>query len=374
MADEDTALPADSTPAPAPQLPDDKPVDARAAARAMSDWRAKQAAPVEATPAARTEQPRDKGRFTSAAAPAESTSQEGDAAAAQQPPGDTTVADPADEQPSIEPPRSWTKEDKEAFRLLPPDRQQSIVDTERRRDAEIRRGQDDVANERKALQEKTRAAEEALESHRQGAQQALARVQSEILRDFPDIKSLEDERQLATNDPFRWNALQAAKNEFFSRQRDASELDAQYEQQKSRRFETFAKEQDDKFSKKFPDFNDPEKGSKLRASVTTYLTQAKGIPQDALQKLWTQSDIFRDALWQEVVYDASRFHAAQQAAKAAVQKPVPQVQRPGSAPQKGAQNQEAVASALDRLKNAKGNEAARAAADLMTARRRAAAH
>jgi hypothetical protein len=55
---------------------------------------------------------------------------------------------------------------------------------------------------------------------------------------------------------------------------------------KAETFKTWAKEQDDKFTKQFPEFADAEKGPKVRASVTTYLTKEIGVPEEALQKLW----------------------------------------------------------------------------------------
>jgi hypothetical protein len=109
----------------------------------------------------------------------------------------------------------------------------------------------------------------------------------------------------------------------------------------------------------------------VRAGVTSYLTKEIGVPEEALQKLWN-TDLFRDAMWQRVVYDASRFHAAQQAAKSAVPAPKPQVQRPGVAASRGSQFQDEIVAAQTRLKSARGTEAARAAADLIAAKRKAA--
>jgi len=82
--------------------------------------------------------------------------------------------------------------------------------------------------------------------------------------------------------------------------------------------------------------------------------------------------LFRDAMWQRVTYDAYRFHAAQQAAKSAVAAPKPQVQRPGTTPQKGASAQAEIAEKLDRLPSMKGSKATEVAAEIMAARRRAA--
>jgi hypothetical protein len=317
-------------------------------------------------------QPRENGRFASAA-PAPEASLEGDDAAAvtEQPPGDTDQGtDPADEQPTIDPPRSWTKEDKEAFRLLPPDRQQSIVDTERKRDAEIRRGQDEVANERKAIEAERQATLQARQQYESAAQNALSILQTQQAAEFGDIKTDADVMKLATEDPFRFSQWQARQMQIQRQTQEVRELEWRREQEKTETFKTWSKEQDDKFTKQFPEFADPEKGTKVRASVTSYLTKEVGVPEAALQKLWA-TDLFRDAMWQRVVYDASRFHAAQQAAKSAVQAPKPPVQRPGVTPQRGQQFQDEIAAAQTRLKSARGMDATRAAADLIAAKRKA---
>jgi hypothetical protein len=48
---------------------------------------------------------------------------------------------------------------------------------------------------------------------------------------------------------------------------EVQQLNQQREQEQADQFKTWSKEQDDKFSKQFPEFNDPEKGPKVRASV-----------------------------------------------------------------------------------------------------------
>src|SRR5512146_557213 len=53
---------------------------------------------------------------------------------------DTEVAPPA-----VEPPASWSDERKAKFRELPPELQEYTAQRERERDAEVRRGQDEVA-------------------------------------------------------------------------------------------------------------------------------------------------------------------------------------------------------------------------------------
>lgn len=328
------------------------PISLRDAANSFAARREKGSAEAEPEAEPKPEQPRDRGRFTRAQT--ESTPDTGGDAAADtdQPPGETEATDPVDEQPSIEPPRSWTKEDKEAFKLLPPERQQSIVERERTRDAEIRRGQDEVANERKAIEAERQATLQARQQYESAAQNALAVLQSQQAAEFADIKTDADVMKLATEDPFRFSQWQARQMQIQNQSREVQALHQQRQEQETERFKTWSKEQDDKFSKRFPEFNDPEKGPKLRASVTSYLTKEIGVPENVLPKLWNEP-LFRDEMFQRIVYEASRFHVAQQTAKAAVQKPVPPVQRPGVASSKGERNTADIAVLTKNLDGAK---------------------
>lgn len=370
MTDETTGAEAPSEPVFTPSLPADTgPVNARDAANLISRAREKALAAPEST----TEQPRVNGRFASAAAP-ESTPQGEDAAAAPQPPGEEGQGtDPADEQPSIDPPRSWSAEDKEAFKLLPPERQRSIVDTERKRDADIRRTQDEVANRTKELTAKEQAAEQARQDYERKASSALQVLQAQTANEFPDIKTHDDLVKLATDDPFRAIQYQARQQQLAALHQEVQSNEAKRLQSEKQKFDDWSKEQDSKFDAQFKEFTDPEKGPKLREGLRSYLIKDVGIPETALPELWN-NPLFRDSLTQRMIYDAYRWNAAKQQATKAVEAPKPPVQRPGTGSQKGSGVQEAIAAAADRLNNSKGIQAARAAADLMAARRKAARH
>src|SRR6478672_274929 len=259
------------TVAPVNTSSDTGPISLRDAANSFAARREK--GETDAPAADKPEQPRERGRFASAAAPNESTPDTGGDAAADidQPPGETEAIDPAGEQPPIDPPRSWTKEDKEAFKLLPPDRQQSIVERERTRDAEIRRGQDEVASERKAIEAERQATLQARQQYESAAQNALSILQTQQAAEFGDIKTDADVMKLATEDPFRFSQWQARQLQIQNQAREVWQLNQQREQEQSKAFKTWSEDQDNKFTKQFPEFADPEKGPKVRQAVTTYL-------------------------------------------------------------------------------------------------------
>lgn len=316
-----------------------------------------------------TEQPTraPDGKF--AAQAQESTSQEGDTAA-ETPSGEETGAEA---ETPIDPPRSWTKAEKERFATLPRETQAYLAERESARDTELNRRQQEAAERTRALEAKEQAADQARTQYETAAQNALRVLDSQIASEFADIKTYDDVVKMAAEDPFRAIQFKARQDQLTALHQEVQANEQKRVQGEEERFNTWSKEQDDKFTKQFPEFVDNEKGPKVRQAVTSYLTKEIGVPEAALQKLWN-TDLFRDAMWQRVVYDASRFHAAQQAAKSAVQKPVPQVQRPGTTSTKGERGRADIAALSAALDSAKGERNQIAAAAALRAAKRAAAH
>ncbi len=363
MADEPNVAPATDAPVFTPTIPDAAPVNARDAGRAIADARAKAMEPEP-----KAEQPRVNGRFASADAPKESPLEGADAGPDDPVPGENAEPDPA-ETPPIDPPRSWSKEDKELFNALPRETQERVAERERSRESDFLRRQNEATEKSKALEAKEQAADQARQQYETAAQNALQVLQQQQASEFSDIKTHADVQKLATDDPFRFAQWQARQMVIQAQAHEVESLNRQRQETESKQFEAWSKEQDAKFEKQFPEFADSEKGKKITASLQAYLTKEVGVPEDVLPNL-RKNPVFRDAMFQRILYDGMRFHAAQQAAKSAVAAPKPPVQRPGTTPQRGAGLQAEIASAADKLNTAKGSRAIDAAAELMAARRR----
>jgi hypothetical protein len=139
------------TVAPAPA--GDGPMDARAAARSLASWRRDRDRQDDTS----KDQPQLRAGAEGVAPqePAQESipAQAGrDAGEREAPPGETESADPAAEsrpeagtEPPIEPPRSWTKEDKELFTSLPRATQERIAERERSREGDFNRRQQEAA-------------------------------------------------------------------------------------------------------------------------------------------------------------------------------------------------------------------------------------
>jgi hypothetical protein len=124
----------------------DGPLSARDAANSLVDARHKQGARE------RRDQENEDAQARDDAAGAPQGSSPGDApgngAGPETVPGETQGDDRA-EAPSIEPPRSWTKEDKELFKGLPRATQERLVARERSRESDFLRRQNEAAEKRR---------------------------------------------------------------------------------------------------------------------------------------------------------------------------------------------------------------------------------
>lgn len=135
----------------------------------------------------------------------------------------------------------------------------------------------------------------------------------------------------------------------------------------AKQFDTWATEQDAKFDKQNPEFSDPVKAPQERAKVINYL-KAVGVPEAQIPKLH-KTELFRDAIAQQIIADAARWHAAKESARNATQRELPPPQRPGTPQPRGDDNAERIERLSSRLPSLKGESAFRAAASLMKANR-----
>jgi hypothetical protein len=280
----------------------------------------------------------ERGRFArseSEAAPEVSSTEEDDAAPPQEAPGETDDLDQpdpaADEAPSVEPPRSWTKEEKDAFKLLPPEHQERIAQRERTREAEIRRGQDEAAKTRKAAEAERQQLEQARQRYEAAVPELERQLYATQQAEFSDIKSHADVLKMAEEDPFRyakWDAIQKQRGALHQERQQAEQRQFQ---ERNDAFKAWAEEQDKRATERVPELADPAKRERVQKEALSYLTETIGWEQDRLAKLWRgeESLSLRDADVQAMVRDAARWQAAQKAAKTAAAKPTPPVQRPG---------------------------------------------
>jgi hypothetical protein len=287
--------------------------------------------------------PRVKSGDAASAAPAETTDSSADttddAAPALQDPGEKTeTADPghsreSGEAPSIEPPRSWTKEDKELFASLPRATQERLAERERSRESDFLRRQNESAEKLKGLSAREQAVELARQHYEAALPQLLTTLQSQQAGEFSDIKSMADVERLAREDWPRyllWDLQQKKMADV-----GAQLLAAQHRQahEQLTQFAEFATREDGLFKEKAPDMADAAKAAELQTNALKVLRELGFDEENELVPMWNgQKELsLRDHRLQLLIRDATLWREAQAKAKAAVTKPVPPVQRPGAA-------------------------------------------
>jgi hypothetical protein len=295
-----------------------------------------------------------------------------DAAPETQDPGEQTeTADPAAaEQPPIEPPRSWTKEDKELFASLPRATQERLAERERSRESDFLRRQNEAADKLKGLSAKEQAVEQARQHYEAALPQLLATLQQQQAGEFSDIKTMADVERLAREDWPRyllWDLQQKKVAEvqqqmLAAQQRQASE--------KVQQFGEFAKREDDLFKEKVPDMADEAKAAALQGKALSLLRDLGFDEENELVPAWNGQKEFslRDHRLQLLIRDATLWREAQAKAKVAAVKPVPPVQRPGAASVRDGGAQAQVQSLTKRLEQ---TGSLKDAARLVAERRRA---
>lgn len=267
---------------------------------------------------------------------AESASQEADTApAAEQAPGENEATEPA-ERPLIEPPRSWTKEEKDRFRSLPRETQEYLAERETEREREIRRLQNESADERRRFSAEAQRAQQAKQYYEQQIPSLLQAVQTHIAGEFSDIRSVEDAERLAREDWPRWVQWKAAQDKLQAIQAHHYQAQQQRQAQYVQQLKAYQAEQDEKFVNKVPDARDPVKAAQIAQKVKTYLVNELGMTEQQIMWRWQNDPVFRSFESQKALYDATMLADARaRLEKAKADKPVPQVQRPGTAPARG---------------------------------------
>lgn len=289
--------------------------------------------------------------------------------------GETTeTPDPAvAEQSPIEPPRSWTKdEDRHRFNSLPRETQEYLVQREQERDAATRRGQNEAANERKAIETERKAVEDARKQYETALPALLQTLQEQQQGEFSDIRSMADVEALARTDFPRYAVWDAQQKKIAAVSQHVEIARQRQDQEKHSSFAKFASEQDKLFIERFPEFADAKKATELQQAAVNVLKDTGFDETELIDAYNGQKELsLRDHRVQSLIRDAVSWREAQARAQTVTKKPLPPVQKPGAAPEKGSQVRAQIEAIAKKLPNAKGMESVRLAAQLMQLRKQA---
>jgi hypothetical protein len=287
-----------------------------------------------------------------------------------QDPGERTEgADRQQEPAPIEPPRSWTKEDKELFTSLPRATQERIAERERSRESDFLRRQNEAAEKLKGLTAKEQAVELARQTYEAALPQLLQTLQHQQAGEFADIKSMADVERLAREDWPRYLLWDLQQKKIAEASQHMLAAQHRQAQEKLTQFAEFAKRADDLFKEKVPDMADEAKAAELQKQALAVLGDL-GFTEAELLPLWNghKELSLRDHRLQLLIRDATLWREAEKKAKAAATKPVPPVQRPGAATARHGTDEARVQHLTQRLEQ---SGSLRDAAALVRARRAA---
>ena len=345
-----------SAPADAPER-----MSATEAARLLSSLRRpKESASARAQQAAPVEQPESEpAQAEDDAAPVET-----------QAPGETQEADPAPQESPIDPPRSWTKEQRERWQSLPRETQEYLADREQERERELRKVQNEAADARKAADAERSKVETARQQYEQALPQLLATLESQQAGEFADIKGLADVEKLMREDWPRYLAWDFHQKKVNAVKYEMEQSKSRQQQEQSQKFVEFAKREDSLLAEKVPDMADPKKAERLQKAAVNLLKDL-GFEDGELQKAWNSREALslRDHRLQALIVDAIHWREAQAKAKTVIEKskPLPPVQRPGTPLNKGEAESAKIQQLNDQLAKSSGLNALRVAAQLRAA-------
>jgi hypothetical protein len=252
-------------------------------------------------------------------------------------PGETDLQAPEPQEIApIEPPRSWTKEEKAEFATYPREAQEKIARREQEREKAIRSSQNEAAEIRKAVEAERAKVEQARQQYEQTLPALMQTLQAAQAGQFADIQTAADVQKLAAEDPFRYIQWTAHREQVSALQNEYRATQERQAHEWSQRWSEFASKEDAKTADLIPELSDPKQRAKVQESALTYLKD-KGFTDSELGSAWNgQASLsLRDHRMQSLIRDAVKYREGEAAAKAklATPKPLPTVQRPGvSAP------------------------------------------
>lgn len=267
------------------------------------------------------------------------------------------AAEPAEELPPIEPPRSWTKEAKDRWDSLPRETQEYLAQREQERDRGLRQSQNEIAEQRKAIEAERAKAEQVRKDYEAKLPTLVSTLEAALQNEFGDIKDLNDVRKLQMEDPFRfqqWQLRQMELGDAQKKQQEAERLQAE-ERQASRL--KYAQEQESKLHELIPEMKDPAKANELRTKAVHMLIDDYGFSESELGDIM-QTDaghkLLNDARWQKLIADGLKYRDLKSAPPKAAPKTLPPVQRPGAKQPSGAAQAQSI-QALNQKLNATGS-------------------
>lgn len=236
------------------------------------------------------------------------------------------------EEPPIEPPRSWTKEEKEEFATYPREAQEKIARREQERETALRRSQNEAAEKLKGLTAKEQEAEQVRQRYEQALPALLQTLQEQQQGEFADIRTMADVERLAREDWPRYALWDAQQKKIAAVTQEVRSSQERQTHEFRQKWSEFASKQDQLLVERAPELADKAKAAKIAETAKAVLTDI-GFNDQELAQAWNgeASVSLRDARIQLLILDAVKYRDAKANLAKPAPKPVTQVQKPGVA-------------------------------------------
>lgn len=266
-------------------------------------------------------------------------------------------ADPEENLPTIDPPRSWTQAEKERFQSLPRETQEYLSHREQERETALRRSQNELADQRKAIEAEREAAAKARQQYEAQLPNLLKELESVNQAQFGDIRTMDDVVKLQSDDPFRFQAWQVHQMRLQAAKQESEKAEGQKAQEKQSKRAEYEAQQNKLLVELVPEMADAKKASELRERAVKMLTDDLGLKNEQLSR-WMQDDtgheILSNAGIQKLIADGLKYRDIQAAPKAVAARTLPPVQKPGTSKPAGSAQSEQI-QALTRQLNETGD-------------------
>lgn len=250
--------------------------------------------------------------------------------------------------PPIEPPRSWTKAEKAEWDSYPRAAQEAISRRAQDADKAIRQSQNEAAEIRKVIQAEREQAEKARKEYEAKLPSLMQALQEN--GPFADIRTMADVEKMQAEDPFRFQAFQLHQWKLQAAQAELTQAEQRKAEEHHTQWTEHVQKENALAAELIPELADKVKGPALTQRAADRLNELGFKPEElaALASGKEKLSLY-DHRIQRLIFSDLKLSEIQSAKTAVAAKPVPPVQRPGTAKPQGNASSERLQALTDKF-------------------------
>jgi hypothetical protein len=216
---------------------------------------------------------------------------------------------------------------------LPRETQEYLHTREQEREREFRRSQNEIADQRKAIEAERQKAEQVKQQYEAQLPALMQALQEANAGAFGDIKTVEDVTKLAAEDPFRYLQWQAHQQKMAAVNAEMERANGEKSKAEHSKWTQHIQEENAKAAEFIPELADKDKGQALVQRVASELLPELGFKDSELADLASGKSKLSiyDHRIQRLLAESLKLRDIQKAKTAVAAKPLPPVVKPGTA-------------------------------------------